>query len=351
MKKKGFTLIELLAVIVILAIIALIAVPSVLNIIEDSKKGAAEASARNIVSAAKTYYMQSTMNGGTVESIDLSTDTLKYDGEQANKGSIIFTNGKASGKLYVSGYCVEISIDGKVTSEKKTEDECEVTSSVPEIPVVYTKYVDGTPLYFDPINNVKCETPLVGQTGLKDGCMKWYAFLDNETSSTVNLLLGHNTTGFVVWSNTGSSTTAVQANEQLSADILGWNVGVKSTARLISAEEVNRIAPANFDWKINETTSSYYLHNGKEEDVLEENIYVGEIGTNKYAWLFDMTDGCEDYGCYKNDSSAYGYWTSSKVFDGAAWLVSSNGTLTNTLSSVTAGGIRPVITVDKSVFK
>ena len=45
MKKRGFTLIELLAVIVILAIIALIATPAVLNIIEDSRKGAAEAKA------------------------------------------------------------------------------------------------------------------------------------------------------------------------------------------------------------------------------------------------------------------------------------------------------------------
>ena len=79
MNKKAFTLIELVAVIVILAIIALIATPAVLNIIEDSRKSAAEASARNIVSAAKTYYMSETMNGRTPGSIDLSTDTLKYD--------------------------------------------------------------------------------------------------------------------------------------------------------------------------------------------------------------------------------------------------------------------------------
>ena len=41
MKKKGFTLIELLAIIVILAIIAVITVPIILNIIENSRKGAA----------------------------------------------------------------------------------------------------------------------------------------------------------------------------------------------------------------------------------------------------------------------------------------------------------------------
>ena len=42
MKNKGFTLIELLAVIVILAIIALIATPTILGVVENARKGAAE---------------------------------------------------------------------------------------------------------------------------------------------------------------------------------------------------------------------------------------------------------------------------------------------------------------------
>ena len=79
MKKKGFTLIELLAVIVILAVIAIIATPAVLNIIEDSKKAAAEASARNIVSAAKSYYMQNLMDNISIGTIDLSKKTLAYN--------------------------------------------------------------------------------------------------------------------------------------------------------------------------------------------------------------------------------------------------------------------------------
>ena len=44
-KKNAFTLIELLAIIVILAIIAVITVPIILNIIENSRKGAAKDSA------------------------------------------------------------------------------------------------------------------------------------------------------------------------------------------------------------------------------------------------------------------------------------------------------------------
>ena len=127
MKKKGFTLIELLAVIVILAVIAIIATPAVLNIIEDSKQSAAEASARSIVGAAKTHYMKNIMENKPNSNVDLSTNTLKYDGEQAKKGLRSYdANGNVSGKMYISGYCVEVASDGNVTSEKVSIDDCNI---------------------------------------------------------------------------------------------------------------------------------------------------------------------------------------------------------------------------------
>ena len=55
--KKGFTLIELLAIIVILAIIAVITVPIILNIIENSKMGAATDSAYGFKDAVNKSYL------------------------------------------------------------------------------------------------------------------------------------------------------------------------------------------------------------------------------------------------------------------------------------------------------
>ena len=125
MKKKGFTLIELLAVIVILAVIALIATPAVLNIIEDSKKAAAEASARNVVSAAKTYYLQNIMDNINTDKIDLSNSPFTYDGDKASKGYLKYDKeGNAYGKMYISGYCIEISANGIINSNKESEKNC-----------------------------------------------------------------------------------------------------------------------------------------------------------------------------------------------------------------------------------
>ena len=374
MNKKGFTLIELLAVIVILAIIALIATPAVLNIIEDSRKSAAEASARNIVNAAKTYYMSETMNGRTPGNIDLSTDTLKYDGDQASKGNITFSDGKPSGKMYVGGYCVEISLNGVVTSEKMNEEDCDVTVEI-TTPVTYTKYNNGDPLYFNPTDGVKCtDTEAVSTTGTKSGCMKFYAFLDSEESSTVKLILDHNTTSIVWCSDVKSVTEPDKSLNQIYIDTTGWKQIVDGeeqsvVARMISAEEIVEIVPLtpfsyegtddqgngvtiNVNaWNQSDKNTKYYLHTGTQTK------YEGEIGTNQYAWLFNNLKNCTTYGCNIEDSAATGYWTSSYAYIAEngyvnAWIIKSDGQLTTyNANNGLINGVRPVIEVSKSVFE
>ena len=337
MKKKGFTLIELLAVIVILAVIALIATPAVLNIIEDSRKSAAEASARSIVGAAKTHYMKNIMDNKPNSNVDLSTNTLKYDGEQAKKGLLSYdANGNVSGKMYISGYCVEVSVDGNVTSTKTDESECNIDT--PQV----TTYENGTVVYYNPETNAKCtSSEAVSTTGTKTGCMKWFAFND-DGSDTVNLLLDHNTTATVAWASSRTNANGpVEVKTQLESDTSSWNKSINP--RLIEAREIATIT-GNTNWNKN----GYYFHDNTQTQ------YKGAAGTNKYAWLFDNTRSCTQHGCNVADFSNSGYWTNTadSGYYNNAWFVDRSGILSRgSVEYAVSNGVRPVITVLKDVIK
>ena len=355
MKKKGFTLIELLAVIVILAVIAIIATPAVLNIIEDSKKSAAEASARSIVGAAKTHYMQNIMDNKPNSNVDLSTNILKYDGEQAKKGLLTYdVNGNVSGKMYISGYCVEVSSNGTITSTKTDESEC--TIDIPQV----TTYENGTVVYYNPEINMPChKMEPVSVTGTKTGCMKWYIFND-KGSSKVNLILDHNTTAAVDWISKedyiaaggtetewgdygNNSKGPITLLKQLKSDTSTWNKTIN--ARLIEASEIAKITN-NTTWTAG--IDYYYFHDNTQI------VYQGAAGTNKYAWLFDNTKDCTTFGCNVADSSNEGYWTGTVYSNDSyrAWGVSAGGGMgSGVLAEIDTFGVRPVITVDKALLK
>ena len=339
MKKKGFTLIELLAVIVILAVIALIATPAVLNIIEDSRKSAAEASVRNITNAAKTHYMLKMMKGESVSSIDLSGSVLTYDGDKAKKGNLAYdANGNVIGKMYISGYCVEVNSDGTLASDKISEDECTI-----EEPKIVT-HVNGKVVYYNPETNTKCDSSeAVSVSGTKTGCMKWFAFND-DGSDTVNLLLDHNTTAGAAWASSGSADNGPQeVLAQLESDTASWNKSIN--ARLIEASEVAKITN-NTAWTAG--GSVYYFHTNSTTQ------YRGAAGTNKYAWLFDNTKECTKSGCNVADSSNVGYWTNTANSGpySSAWHVYFEGNLYIGYVANSAGlGVRPVVTISKNILK
>ena len=341
MNKKGFTLIELLAVIVILAVIALISTPAVLNIIEDSKAASAEASARNILSAAKTAYLQNIMEYKPNGDIDLSTDSLKYDGELAEKGLLKYdTNGNVTGKMYISGYCVEIDSSENIKSTKTTNEECDITSSSDTVKT----YKDGEIVYYNPETNTKCTEALAtSNTSKNTGCQKWYAFLD-KGGNTVNLLLSHNSSGNVAWASSGDNASGpVDALEALETDTDSWNSSLN--ARLINGSEIAEIIGITWNKDLDE---AFYLHTGTSER------YTGAAGTNKYAWLFDNTHSCTNYGCNTAESGVNVYWTNDAYtsLSNAAWVIDSYGKLTYHMIDYAAGtGIRPVITVSKNILK
>ena len=216
------------------------------------------------------------------------------------------------------------------------------------------KYNDGTPLYFNPTTGLKCDAnEAVSTGGTKTGCMKWYAFLDSEGSNRINLLLDHNTTETVAWNSDRNVTIPSTVNAQLQADVVGWRqtlngISTIISARLITAQEVNQIAPAatDFNWSISNSHSYYYLHNGNQTE------YNGSAGSNTYAWLFDNTYNCTTHGCNVADKENYGYWTSSFSSSHLAWFVHHTGSLNiDALDYGRGYGVRPVITISKDVFK
>ena len=99
--KKGFTLIELLAIIVILAVIAVITTPIILNIIENSKKGAAQDSALGYKDAVHKYYASRLSLDSNFQMVDgtYEIDSNGYLSDGTNGYEI-----QVSGKVPSSGY-------------------------------------------------------------------------------------------------------------------------------------------------------------------------------------------------------------------------------------------------------
>jgi len=228
--------------------------------------------------------------------------------------------------------------------------------------------------------------------------MKWYAFNDVKTSQTVNLILDHNTTASVAWNssgniNDGPSLNANELLDKLKSDTDTWTgVPVRTDsytytdgtisytidytnyrARLITADEIADITNASSDetiiWSsikqygtsIDTQSSWFYLDGKKNNDKTSYNStngwqkqYATTTGASDYAWLFDYTNNCTNYGCNTLDNSTNGYWTSTAVSGSStfAWFVYSYGRLQNFFVNFdNYNGVRPVITVLKSMLK
>lgn len=161
-KKNAFTLIELLAIIVILAIIAVITVPIILNIIENSRKGAATNSAYGYKDTIQQYYI-SKLVGGTNDAV-LTTETIKTVSELETDGLTVSGDKPSDGWVQLNkGQVVDYSLkfgDYAVSFDTTTNEAVSIKNgelkeqpvlvptiaSCPGCKFIYTKstYVIGT---------------------------------------------------------------------------------------------------------------------------------------------------------------------------------------------------------------
>lgn len=180
-------------------------------------------------------------------------------------------------------------------------------------------------------------------TGTKTGCMKWYIF--DNSGGKYTMILDHNTTTAVLWNSTGDNENMKEVATQLSLDTKEWKNELNP--RLITANEVASVTKIKkFDGS-GDMVSTYF--NGKGPN--EQTQVLNGQGDNEYAWLFDYTSGCANYGCNVADSSTYGYWTSTPVYDyiSSVWYVLDTGRLYYRGAASDGGvGIRPVISIQKS---
>ena len=180
--------------------------------------------------------------------------------------------------------------------------------------------------------------------------MKWYIFNDNESSSTVNMILDHNTTALVAYNSTGDNSEMKEVKVALESDTKSWNKSINS--RLITADEVARITEnTEFASSISGGDKWFCL----DTNAPDTETYCSKVqGTSEYAWLFDYTNNATSYGGNIDDVNTNGYWTSTPVADlvNYVWVVFRNGSLGGDIASdVDYRGLRPVVTVEKTVIK
>ena len=378
--KKGFTLIELLAVIVILAIIALIATPIVINIINDSQKSAATNSAQLYVDGLMKRIVSENMNGEfnpsscTISNGNISCDgqSLDYtvDGDKPTSGTITFNNGIVTGyTLGISGYTV-------------TKSGSTITTTKGELEAVSATYTMGQLLQYDPINNTACTT---GAT-----CYKWRVITVGDTTSntTITLQMDHNLVNMVAW-----------ASQEDYDDDANYGDDGNSDKGPITALKALETAASTWDdsLKLNYIYDSYKASDDPEYDdsegygvlsctngactvagsqitnnlkarmiTVEEVIALMEAAEAEHGysqfisvgleWLIENTHADTNSGATSNTYGAtnYGYWTLTPVENYfAAYDVNSGGCLDyDTLVYYDdAWGVRPVITISKSMFE
>ena len=328
-KNKGFTLVELLAVIVILALIALIATPIILNVINDAKKQAAKDSAYGYMDAVEKYIVSSELEDKSIKdgtySVEELNKKISVKGSTPDNGNIEIKNSSVkSYDIGIDGYAVSNGKVDKVSTTKKIEN--------------------GTAVYYNPVSGEKCTgyTEANSKTGKNSGCMKWYVFNDKEGNATVNVILDHNTTANVAWNSTGSNSEMKEVKIKLEEDTKDW----ENTARLITANEVAKITGYT-SWGTNITGYPWFCFDTNQQD--DTNDCAKAQGKSKYAWLFDYTYECTNYGCNTSDLSTWGYWTSTQYVNSIhVWFVARNGRLDVNSASSTGHGVRPVITISKS---
>ena len=199
-------------------------------------------------------------------------------------------------------------------------------------------------------------------TEIKTGCMKWYIF--NDDGDNYTMILDHNTTARITWNDDNKNVSYEESNLYEVVEDLKETNGWKVNPRLITAEEVNTIT-GKTDFDSTSTKSWYYL-----DTLTQTGDTFTETKISRYNWLYNNLNKCKtgntNYGCDIEDNNIYpyyatteygitwGYWTFSTVGTSGTgayiWVIGTDNVLRSSHAGNMSNGIRPVITISKSII-
>ena len=244
-------------------------------------------------------------------------------------------------------------------------------------------------VYFNVTTGTKCmNSDWSSNTSNKAGCLRFYAYLEDNLSYT--MILDRNTTlTDAAWASSNSNSSGpVTASAILKADTDSWqgtitpsnytNVFLQTAvnevsytipydtenykARFITTDEIARITGREGFDAVSAGSSDWFYFDGAagNDPTWHTQIATSSVKSN-YYWLYNYFREAVTYGNYNNVSSGTAYWTSDAMAGttNMAWLVADNGRLSNNnnnfhyannsqVSYSNENGIRPVITVLKS---
>ncbi len=356
MKKnnKGFTLIELLAIIVILAIIAVITIPILLNVIENSRKGAATNSAYGYKDAINKYYLTKLSENpnwneldGTYTVGDLR-DKISINGHEPINGSITIRNKIISGCLQYGDYKVTLT-NGEVTKTEK--NKC------PLITIISQSKDDelstGDEIAIDTEHFYVITSQENGNTVL---FAKYNLYVGNYKDDTSWSIISENDKNFCLqnqnakgWFGEGSDNSIPVIGTVYFSKINYWESksGIEYPADVYDESMVGSYGSDNY-------SVARYVEN--YTSILKEKYKLSDI-TGRMLTYNEVTDilGCDESTGLCSDNSfvvSTNYWLGTAI-NAYVMRASNNGKISSLPPSFNeyVMGVRPVIEIPTSAIQ
>ena len=369
-KNKGFTLIELLAVIVILAILMVIAVPKILNVIENSRKSAAESSIKLVKDAIKTQVTSGSIMGTNFTSDESGCYTFNFDDQTSgnakelqlkNKenitGTIKYCNGNfTNNTLSFDGQDMKTIVCKRAT--KLHTEECEQTDN--------TYYCSGAGLTGKTItygtipgkelkSGDAFDCDVNGDGTYDENTERFYYVTDMNDSTAVLIYYNNvskgkpsNSTTYVYDASRENFHGPRTAIEQLPSTNEWRNVSLTSSVRNIVTENGTKTTTGG-------TLPDSFSYAGKAARLLTVQEVRKATGINGIPTLktgeLDNFNYLMENTKYSSSSLTYGYWLENPLSGdfADAWYVHGEYRNVRRSPASSAGhGVRPAIEVLKS---